>query len=528
MPDEKLTIHPPDAAVRMPLAAHSSTTAQKAPRRAGACMMLIFGAAGDLTKRLLLPAVCNLATQNLLPQEFCLLGIDRVPMSDDEFRDRVRQAVSEGNCNDPDHSGSNWMADRAHYLQADFADPKSWDMLKQLLEELDEKHQTGGNVLFYLAVAPQFFLTVAQQLGRLGVLNQENGHWRRLVIEKPFGHDLESARKLNRDLAELMREDQIYRIDHYLGKETVQNIMAFRFGNGIFEPIWNRRYIDHIQITVAETVGVEKRGGYYEHAGAARDMVPNHILQLVSLTAMEPPISLSADPVHNEQSKVLSAISIYRPEDVLTHAVRGQYGPSEDDGPQLAGYRQEPLVDPESVTETYVALKLMIDNWRWADVPIYVRTGKRMPRRVTEIAIHFRRAPFVLFRQTAVERLAPNILIMHIQPKEGISLRFEAKIPGPLVQLEPVEMSFAYADYFGRHSQTGYETLLYDAMLGDGTLFQRADMIESGWNVIKPVLEVWGAIRPDTFPNYPAGSWGPERADEMLARDGRAWRKIEE
>ena len=320
-----------------------------------------------------------------------------------------------------------------------------------------------------------------------------------------------------------MEESQIFRIDHYLGKETVQNILAFRFGNGIFEPVWNRRYVDHVQITVAETVGVEKRGAYYDNAGALRDMVPNHIMQLVSLTAMEPPISFAADPVHSEQAKVLNSIAHMNPHEILSNAIRGQYGPSENLQPPLPAYRAEPSVNPQSQTETFVAMKLAIDNWRWSGVPFYIRTGKRMPKRVTEITIQFRRPPMTLFRETAVARFSPNTLVMHIQPNEGISLRFEAKVPGPVVQLNPVEMKFAYADYFGKSCQTGYETLLYDAMIGDGTLFQRADMIENGWAVVSRILEGWKDAPPKNFPNYPAGSWGPEDASDLLHRDGREW-----
>nr|MDQ2901791.1 glucose-6-phosphate dehydrogenase [Acidobacteriota bacterium] len=335
------------------------------------------------------------------------------------------------------------------------------------------------------------------------------------------------ARTLNIDIRKVLNEKQIYRIDHYLGKETVQNILVFRFSNGIFEPIWNRRYIDHVQITVSESLGVERRGGYYDHAGALRDMVPNHLLQLVSLTAMEPPISFLDDAVRDEQAKILRAIQPLAPEDVLTRAVRGQYDAGMEDGEHVPAYRAEPLVAPDSQTETFVALKLSIDNWRWADVPFYLRTGKRMAKRVTEIAIQFRRAPFVLFRETPVERLAPNLLVLHIQPDEGISLRFGAKIPGPLVRVGPVDMDFKYADYFGAEASTGYERLLYDCMIGDAILFQRADMVEAGWSVIAPVQDVWKALPPRKFPNYAAGGWGPKDADDLMKRDGRQWRKIE-
>ncbi len=353
---------------------------------------------------------------------------------------------------------------------------------------------------------------------------QTNGHWRRVVIEKPFGRDLDSARALNRDIRKVLTEDQIYRIDHYLGKETVQNILVFRFSNGIFEPIWNRRYIDHVQITVAETLGVEQRGGYYDQAGALRDMVPNHILQLVTLTAMEPPVSFGADAVRDEQAKILHALQPRVPEDVLARTVRGQYGEGVVDGSVVPAYRAEANVRPDSNTETYVACKLAIDNWRWADVPFYLRTGKRMAKRVTEVAIQFRRAPFVLFRDTSVGPLSPNLLVMHIQPDEGISLRFGAKVPGPILDLGAVNMDFRYTDYFGSEPSTGYERLLYDCMIGDATLFQRADMVEAGWAVVQPVLDVWTALPARNFPNYPAGSWGPKEADDLMARDQRQWR----
>ena len=358
-----------------------------------------------------------------------------------------------------------------------------------------------------------------------GWRRKANGRWARVIIEKPFGRDLDSARDLNREIKQILEEKQIYRIDHYLGKETVQNIMVFRFANGIFEPIWNRRYIDHVQITAGEIVGVEQRGGYYETAGAMRDMVPNHLFQLVSLTAMEPPISFHADAVRDEQAKALHAIQIPTPEDVLSMAVRGQYGEGHIGDEHMAAYRSEANVAPDSTTETFAGLKLRIDNWRWADVPFYLRTGKRLAKRTTEIAIQFKRAPFQLFRDTPVENLETNRLVLYIQPEEGLSLRFGAKIPGPIMHMGGVEMKFNYVDYFGRTPSTGYERLIYDCMLGDATLFQRADMVEAGWSVITPILDVWKALPPRSFPNYAAGSWGPKEADDLLARDGRWWRK---
>jgi glucose-6-phosphate 1-dehydrogenase len=493
-------------------------------RPADRCAMVIFGASGDLTKRKLIPSLYHLAQHRLLPNEFALVGCAIENMSEDEYRKQVRRDLAEfGGATEPCKT-CDWLLERTYYFSGDFQNPNTYEHLKPVLEGIDTKHATGGSYLYYLATAPALFGEVVQHLGVAGLADQSGGHWRRVVIEKPFGHDLDSARILNREIGEVLAENQIYRIDHYLGKETVQNILVFRFSNGIFEPVWNRRYIDHVQITVAETLGVEQRGGYYDHAGAARDMVPNHILQLVTLTAMEPPISFGADAVRDEQAKILHAMQPMAPEDVLTRAVRGQYGEGQTDGQPAAAYRTEPHVDPASQIETFVALKLSIDNWRWADVPFYIRTGKRMAKRVTEVAIQFRRAPFVLFRDTPVENLAPNLLVLHIQPDEGISLRFGAKVPGISVDIGSVNMDFRYQDYFGNEPSTGYERLLYDCMTGDATLFQRADMVEAGWSVVQPTLDVWKALPPRHFPNYAAGSWGPKEADDLLARDKRAWR----
>ncbi len=367
-----------------------------------------------------------------------------------------------------------------------------------------------------------------QQLGAAGLATEKDGHWRRVVFEKPFGNDLQSAKDLNLQVKKVLEESQIFRIDHYLGKETVQNILVFRFSNGIFEPIWNHRYIDHVQITVAETVGVEKRGGYFDAAGTLRDMVPNHLFQLISLTAMEPPISFSSDAVHDEQSKILRAVQALSAEDVLHCAVRGQYGEGTIRGERAPAYRSESGVPPDSKTETFVALKLLIDNWRWAGVPFYIRTGKRLASRHTEIAIQFKRAPFVLFRETSVSSLKPNQLVMHIAPDEGISMRFGAKVPGPQVKVGSVEMDFNYSDYFGATPNTGYEVLLYDGISGDQTLFQRADMVEAGWSIVDPILDIWKALPTRAFPNYAAGSWGPKEAEDLITRDGRYWRRIAE
>jgi glucose-6-phosphate 1-dehydrogenase len=503
------------------------TPAEKGERQgrvADRCIMAIFGASGDLTTRKLLPALYNLGRTGLLPQEFAIVGFAKDEISEEDFRKRIRDNIHEYAGAPADCPLCNRLAESSYYITGDFANPADYVRLKDRIGEIDARHHTGGNVFYYLATLPQFFARIVSQLGEQGLTAEEQGHWRRVIVEKPFGSDLESARALNHDLGQVLKEQQIYRIDHYLGKETVQNILVFRFSNGIFEPVWNRRYIDHVQITVAETLGVERRGGYYDKAGCLRDMIPNHILQLVSLTAMEPPISFQADAVRDEQSKVLHAITPISPEDVLTRAVRGQYGEGTAGGEHAPAYRAEPLVDPHSNTETFVALKLTLDNWRWADVPFYVRTGKRLPKRVTEIAIQFRRAPFVLFRDTPVDTLAPNLLVLHIQPDEGISLRFGAKIPGAHVRVGSVNMDFHYNDYFGAEPSTGYERLLYDCMIGDATLFQRVDMVEAGWSVVEPILDVWKALPARSFPNYAAGAWGPKEAEDLMTRDGRQWR----
>jgi glucose-6-phosphate 1-dehydrogenase len=511
----------------MPGKPNEAVQSQGQGRVGDSCIITIFGASGDLTTRKLLPALYNLRHSQVLSDEFAVLGVAVDQMSEDQFRDKVRHDLKEYAGAPQDCSVCDWLAERVYYLTGDFRDPQTYERIKELLADLDQKHSTKENYLYYLATAPSFFAEIPNRLGAAGLTDEKDSCWRRVVIEKPFGSDLDSARALNQGLLKTLAEKQIYRIDHYLGKETVQNILVFRFANGIFEPTWNRRYIDHVQITVAEELGVERRGGYYDHAGALRDMVPNHILQLVTLTAMEPPISFQADAVRDEQAKILHAIQVMPPEEVLTRAVRGQYGSGSEDGEKCDAYRNEPLVNPQSSTETFVALKLSIDNWRWADVPFYVRTGKRMAKRVTEIAIQFRRAPFILFRDTPVEKLSPNLLVMHIQPDEGITLGFGAKIPGPMVQVGSVNMDFEYTDYFGSQPSTGYERLLYDCMIGDATLFQRADMVEAGWNVVGPVQDVWKALPARSFPNYPAGSWGPKEADDLLKRDGRTWRKID-
>ena len=498
------------------------------PSAGNPCVMVIFGATGDLTKRKLIPAILNLAQEEVLPKQFAIVGFAGNDLTTEAFRKTLGEELPNFAHDPIDLKMWEWLSQRIYYVKGDFQDPEAYKRLQQQISEVEKLHNTGGNRFFYLAVAPRFFAPIVQQLGNAGLVQEENGRWARVIIEKPFGHDLESARFLNAELKKVLGERQIYRIDHYLGKETVQNVMVFRFTNNIIEPLWNRNYVDHVQITAAETVGVEHRGGFYETAGALRDMVPNHLFQLMTMTAMEPPISFDADEVRNKQAEVLHAIQPLAPEDVLTNMVRGQYGEGFIDGQQMVGYRREPDVSPNSNTETFVAMKLQIDNWRWAGVPFYLRTGKRLAKRATEIVIQFRRTPFVLFRNTAVKNLETNRLVIHIQPEEGISLSFGAKVPGSVMRLGLVNMDFDYKSYFGAEHGTGYERLLRDCMAGDATLFQRADMVEAGWSVIQPIIDVWHALPPRGFPNYSAGSWGPVEGEELLERDGRSWRRIGE
>jgi glucose-6-phosphate 1-dehydrogenase len=497
-------------------------------QQAGPCTMVIFGAGGDLTKRKLIPALYNLAKDRLLSPRFALIGFSYDSLTTEAFREQLSKDIKEFEPEPVDAKLWDWFLERIYYVQGDFQDSAAYEKLRAQIAVAEKTHSTQGNRFFYLAVSPKFFAPVAKQLGQAGLTQEIDGKWSRVIVEKPFGRDLHSARELNRELKQILNEQQIYRIDHYLGKETVQNLMVFRFANSIAEPLWNRQFIDSVQITAAETVGVEQRGGFYETAGALRDMVPNHLFQLLSLTAMEPPISFDADAVRDKQAEILHAIQVPKPEEVATSAVRGQYGEGMAGAERLPAYRTEPRVSATSNTETYAALRLEIDNWRWAGVPFYLRTGKRLPRRATEIAIQFRRSPFVLFRKTKIADLQTNRLVIHIQPDEGISLRFGAKVPGPVMRLGLVNMEFDYARDFGSSHSTGYERLLYDCMIGDATLFQRADMVEAGWRVIQPVLEAWFAVPAERFPNYAAGSWGPSEADDLLKRDGRAWRVIGE
>lgn len=489
--------------------------------------MVIFGATGDLTKRKLLPALYNLARDGFLPEKFQIVGVGRQELSSTEFRQQVQANLREFVSVGADEQIIEGLVQRSHYTGGDFDDDTQlFGDLKNSLARVCSENQVPENYLFYLATPPDLFANVTRKVVEIGLGAEDGTHWRRFIYEKPFGHDLESAQKLNADLLALVKERQIYRIDHYLGKETVQNILVFRFGNSIFEPIWNRNFIDHVQITVAEKLGVGQRGGYYDAAGALRDMIPNHILQLVTLTGMEPPVSFDADSVRDEQAKILQAIQPFSHNDVLQRTVRGQYGAGETEGENAPAYRSEEKVPPQSNTETFAALKLSIDNWRWAGVPFYVRTGKRMATRHSSIVIQFKSAPFVLFRDTSVEKLTTNRIVIHIQPDEGITLHFGAKIPGPIVNMGAVDMDFNYLDHFGEQVSTGYERLLYDCMVGDATLFQRAEMVEAAWRIVTPILDVWKALPGRDFPNYASGSWGPADADRLLEADGRSWKNM--
>ncbi|MGD8824737.1 MAG: glucose-6-phosphate dehydrogenase [Myxococcales bacterium] len=499
------------------------------------CAMVIFGAAGDLTKRLVVPALYNLVEAKSLADEFRLVGVDLASKSTDDWRrgltDQIDEFVSDGGgefeADHIDKEAWSWLTDRMSYVQGDLNDSQTFRRLSKHLDELDEKAGTGGNRLFYLAIADRLFGTAIEGLGTSGLLTEKDDRWRRVIIEKPFGHDLPSAKALNAKILKHLNEHQIYRIDHFLGKETVQNIMALRFANGLFEPLWNREHIDHVQITVAETIGVEERGKFYERTGALRDMVPNHVFQLLAMTAMEPPISFDADAVRDKKAEVIQAITPLDADTAMRNSVRGQYDEGTVLGKSVQAYRSEPNVARNSTTETFVACKLQIDNWRWAGVPFYLRTGKRMAERWTEVAVRFHQAPFSIFRGTHVEKMFPNWMILRIQPEEGIALQFAAKKPGPKVKLSTVSMDFAYKSYFEMEPNTGYETLIYDCMIGDATLFQRADTIEHGWRAVQPILDAWERNAAKSFPNYRAGTTGPAAAGELLERDGRAWRPLD-
>jgi glucose-6-phosphate 1-dehydrogenase len=491
-------------------------------RRVPECTVVIFGANGDLTKRKLLPALYRLMYERRLSPGFAVVGVSRTPMSDDQFREKMRESVQKY-LEDSPFDNDVWagFSQGLYYMTGDVNDAKMYARLAARLAEIEQARHTGGNVLFYLSTQPSQYAITAKGLGAAGLARGSG--WRRLVVEKPFGHDLASARALSRELQEVFPESDVYRIDHYLGKETVQNILAFRWGNGIFEPLWNRRYVNHVQITAAESIGVEDRGAYYQEAGALRDMIQNHLLQVMATIAMEPSGVFEPTAVRDERAKLLRSIRIMKPAGVPENAVPGQYGPARIGGVDVPGFRQEKGVDPNSQTETYAAVTFLVDNWRWAGVPFYIRTGKRLPKRVSEIAIQFNPAPLSVFGQNG-DGATPNLLILRIQPEEGISLKFLSKQPGAGMKLRPVSMDFNYGASFGERSPSAYETLLLDAILGDATLYSRQDMVEASWGAVQPILDVWAATKFD-FPNYPAGTWGPKEADKMLARRGHEWRK---
>ena len=480
------------------------------------CALVIFGASGDLTRRKLFPALYSLALRWLLPERFGVVGVARSEESDDEFRDRMKHAVQEFGRDEFRDETWDWLAEGMRYVSTDFADDEGQDRVVSALNELDEKRGTAGNRVYYLAVPPDAIATLVRELGE----RRSTEGWTRLIVEKPFGRDLASAQELNEEIQRNFAEDEIFRIDHYLGKETVQNLLALRFANGIFEPIWNRQFVDHVQITVAETIGIESRAAFYEQAGAIRDVFQNHLLQLVALTAMEPPIDFAADSVRNEKVKVLRALHTPGPK----HVVRGQYGRGYVEGQEVPGYREEDGVAPDSMTETYVAAKLFVDNWRWADTPFYVRAGKRLARRETTIAIEFKRAPHPPFEVVEDGGLRPNVLVCHIQPDEGVSLEFAAKVPGQGMTLRTVHMDFLYGGAFRTGIPEAYERLLLDCFLGDARMFTRADEVEEQWSLVDAIVAAWRRDRP-SFPNYAAGTWGPAAAEELLQRDGRMWRR---
>src|SRR5665213_3272644 len=509
---------------------------RRQPSPADPCAIVIFGAGGDLTKRLVTPALYNLSRTKVLPENFAFIGVDHGEGTADSLRDNlygmlksfVGNGAAEFDVDEIDEVAWKRLAEKISYVQGDFTKPELYEKIRVALTEAEKTNGTQGNVIFYLAVGDRFFSTVVKQLCKAKLTDQyedEDGKprfWRRVVIEKPFGHSLESARELNASILRTLHEDQIFRIDHFLGKDTVQSIMAFRFANGLFEPIWNRDRIDHVQITAAETVGVEQRGKFYETTGALRDMVPNHAFTLISMVAMEPPTGFDAAAIRNKKAEVFAAMPAVKP----ARAVRGQYGAGMVLGKSAKAYRNEPNVAADSNIETFVAMELEIDNWRWSGVPFFVLTGKHMSHRTTEIAIRFKQAPYAAFQDTPVDTLRPNWLVLRISPDEGISLQFEVKRPGPVVDLAAVKMDFRYDDWFPKEPNVGYETLLYDVMIGDPTLFMRADMVEQAWRIVQPVLDDWAANKAD-FPNYESGSDGPKAADELLAGDGhRTWRPV--
>src|SRR6202046_3856909 len=501
-------------------------TATTSARPADPCTLIIFGASGDLTHRLLLPALYNLAVSGLLPEAFALIGVARSESTSEAFRDDLAKSLPKFATRDIDARVVKKLLDCVAYVQGEPDDAATYKKIAHELSGIESKRATEGNRLFYLATPPAAFTPIGCHLGQHGRAREDNGAWRRVVIEKPFGTDLASARDLNQKLLSVLKEDQIFRIDHYLGKETVQNIMVLRFANALFEPIWNRHHIEHVQITVAESLTVGRRGNYYAATGALRDMVPNHLIQLLSLIAMEPPSRFAADSVRAEKAQVLDAGQYQMNGGALRNSVRAQYGEGYIEHRAVDASRKTKDVKPDSITETYVALKLMIDNWRWAGVPFYLRTGKALRAKQTEVAIKFRQAPVAMFREAPIDRLAEHFLVIRIQPDECIGLEFNAKIPGPSIAIGGVEMTFKYGDYFEASPSTGYETLIYDCMIGDAILYPRADGIEAGWRIVQPFLDAWRDAGADGLATYRAGSEGPSEADQLLARDGRRWRPI--
>jgi glucose-6-phosphate 1-dehydrogenase len=501
------------------------------------CVFVIFGASGDLTRRKLIPALYNLAVSRLLPPGMTILGFALTESSEDQFRANMREAVAQFSRRKPvDEAVWADFASRLHYVSGKFESPDSYQRLRSRLDELDKTNGTRGNRIYYLAIPPSAFRAVNDNLSAAGLVSSETDRYTRIIIEKPFGRDLASANALNADLHRVFTENQIFRIDHYLGKETVQNLVALRFGNTIFEPLWNRNHIDHVQVTAAEDIGVEGRGKFYEEAGASRDIVQNHLLQLLMVTAMEPPVAFTADEVRDEKVKVLRALKPILGDDVARLTVRGQYGPGHFAGKPAPGYREEPNVSPTSNVETFVAMRLEIDNWRFAGVPIYIRAGKRLAKRTTEISVHFKHVPHALLKHDRLasrpgetsdgSRVEPDVLAIRIQPDEGIGLRFVAKVPGPSMTLRPVTMDFRYGSTFGGSGPEAYERLILDALLGDPTLFARADEVSAAWRFMTPILEAWEKSPPADYPNYAAGTWGPKPAFDLIERDGRAWRRL--
>ncbi|WP_291686964.1 glucose-6-phosphate dehydrogenase [Bradyrhizobium sp.] len=490
------------------------------------CSFVIFGATGDLTHRLVMPSLYNLEATGLLPDKFCVVGVARKGTTSDDLRDSLMKGLRQYATRPVDDKVARRLLECVTSIEADPKDPASFDAMRERLEKLETNRATGGNRLFYLATPPAAFAPISRELGRTGMLEEANGAWRRLVVEKPFGTDLASAKALNDELLNIVTEHQIYRIDHYLGKETVQNILVLRFANGMFEPIWNRNHIDHVQITVDEKLGVGHRGSFYDATGALRDMVPNHLFQLLSLVAMEPPIRFDAHSVRSEKADVLAAIQTQSEQEALKNSVRAQYLSGRIGDTEIEDYTRTEDVGPGSTTETYTALKLSIDNWRWAGVPFYLRTGKALGIKRTEVAIKFKQAPFAMFNCTPVDTLAENYLVIGVEPTEGIALQFNTKVPGPTITTSGVEMKFRYKDYFKAEPATGYETLIYDCMIGDNILFQRADSVEAGWKAVQPFLDAWKKAGARGLEKYKAGSEGPADAEELLKRDGRSWRKL--